>query len=163
MGLRVVVLDPLPMFRHGAEAVLSTASHVVDTPDDVLAWARHEQDGVVLLSLLAAPDWELLERLRDESSVVALLDDEPSTVGARAVWAGATSVLPRGATAQALLRTVEATADGQAGRRAGDTAARRSHGTHDRAARAAANPDSRATLVATAVVDGVHGRAASVS
>lgn len=102
------------MFRHGAEAVLSTAGHAVDAPGDVLAWARHRRDGVVLLSLLTDTDWELLERLSDESVVVALLDGGPPADGARAVWAGAAGVVPRGATAQALLRAVEATADGQA-------------------------------------------------
>ncbi|WIX84673.1 DNA-binding response regulator [Amycolatopsis sp. DG1A-15b] len=114
MGLRVVVLDPLPLFRHGAEAVLSAAGHVVDTPDDVLAWARDGRNGVVLVSLLTDADWELVGQLRHESAVVALLDGAPPAAGARAVRTGATAVLPRGATAQALLRTVEATADGQA-------------------------------------------------
>jgi DNA-binding NarL/FixJ family response regulator len=114
VGLHVVVVDPLPMFRQGAEAVLSAAGHVVDVQDDVLAWARHRHDGVVLLSLLTDDDWELLTRLRREVAVVALLDGEQAAVGVRAVWAGATAVLPRDAPAAALLRTVEATADGQA-------------------------------------------------
>jgi DNA-binding NarL/FixJ family response regulator len=114
VDVHVVVIDPLPMFRQGAEAVLSAAGHVVDGPDDVLVWAQHRHDGVVLLSLLTDDDWEVLTRLRDEVAVVALLDDEQAAVGARAVWAGATGVLPRDAPAAALLRTVEAAADAQA-------------------------------------------------
>ncbi|MFB9687905.1 DNA-binding response regulator [Amycolatopsis plumensis] len=108
------MLDPLPMFRHGTEAVLSAAGHVVDTPDDVFAWARHRRNGVVLVSLLTDADWELVGRLRHESVVVAVLDGGSPAAGARAVRTGAAAVLPRDATAQALLRTVEATADGQA-------------------------------------------------
>lgn len=114
MGFHVVALDPLPIFRRGIETVLSAAGHVVDTPDDVLAWARHRHDGLVLLSVLTDPDWELLARLRTECPVVALLDGEPPEVGARAMWTGASAVLARDATAPALLRTVEAVEDGQA-------------------------------------------------
>lgn len=98
--------------------VLSTASHCVETPDDVLRWA---QDGhrIVLLSLIGEKDWELLGQLcQTTSAVVALIDErprvpEPVRAGVRAVRAGAASLLPRSVSAAMLVRTLEATADGQ--------------------------------------------------
>lgn len=113
--LYIAVADPLPLFRHGAAAVLSAAGHQVETPDEVLSWSQSHQAVVVLLTLAGEADWELLPRLRTESpaAVIAVLQDlQPG--GARAVHLGARSVLPRGANPVALLRTVEATADGQA-------------------------------------------------
>lgn len=119
--LHVAVIDPLPMFRRGVATVLSAAGHWVDTPEDVLAWTRSRQGAVVMVTLSSQQAWELLGTLNDAGSsrVVALLeeppaDETPGMAGARAVRAGATSVLLRRSAGEAVLRTVEATADGQA-------------------------------------------------
>jgi DNA-binding NarL/FixJ family response regulator len=113
--LHVAVLDPLPLFSRGAATVLAAAGYEVQVPEDLLSWAGSRRPAVVLLTLLAAPDWELLVPLRDmaEVAVVAVLQDlHPAAI--RAVRMGARSVLPRAASPAVLLRTVEATADGQA-------------------------------------------------
>ncbi|QFY15052.1 DNA-binding response regulator [Nonomuraea phyllanthi] len=115
--LHVAVVDPLPMYREGVASVLSAAGHRVETPAEVLAWARQVPRGVVLLTLEREQDWELLGRLRDMAAthaVVALIEEDPVVLGARAVRSGAQSVLPRGVAAGMLRRTVEATFDGQA-------------------------------------------------
>lgn len=96
---------------------MSSAGHTVESPADVVAWAGVVGRGVVLLTLEAEQDWELLQRLRDHApalAVIALTTEESTVLGVRAVRAGARSVLPRQVTAQALRRTVEATSDGQA-------------------------------------------------
>jgi DNA-binding NarL/FixJ family response regulator len=113
----LAVIDPLPMYRHGVVAVLSKAGYQVETPADPLGWARRGGPGLVLLTLVTAADWDLLDQLREDAPrqrVIAVLSgDESAGPGARAVRAGAQSVLPRQVTANALLRTVEATIDGQ--------------------------------------------------
>jgi DNA-binding NarL/FixJ family response regulator len=112
--LHIAVVDPLPLFRQGAAAVLSAAGHRVETPDDALAWSQSRRHAVVLLTLAERPDWTLLTRMHNESSVavVAMLQDlHPG--GVRAVHLGARSVLPRACDAVTLVRTVEATASGQ--------------------------------------------------
>ncbi|NHO82139.1 response regulator transcription factor, partial [Micromonospora sp. CMU55-4] len=116
MAVPVGVFDPLPMFRQGVVAVLSAAGYDADDPEDVVAWAGRASTGVVLLTLGADDDWQLLGQLheRTETAVVALFDEVDAVTAARALRAGARSVLPRQVTAAALCRTVEATLDGQA-------------------------------------------------
>ncbi|MFD1082735.1 response regulator transcription factor [Micromonospora andamanensis] len=112
----LAVIDPLPMYRHGVIAVLSAAGYQVGTPTNPLDWARQSDAGLMLLTLANATDWNLLERLRHdapEGSVIAVLSEESAGLGARAVRAGARSVLHREVSAAALRRTVEATLDGQ--------------------------------------------------
>lgn len=126
VAVHVAVVDPLPMYRHGVVAVLAAAGHLVDSPDDVLAWANSDHQGLVLLTLAVELDWTLLVRLRSEASrhaVIALVADPPTEPGVRAVRAGARSVLPRRATADELERTVTATIGGQAVMPAGVAAA----------------------------------------
>ncbi|MGW3346424.1 hypothetical protein ACWDA3_24195 [Nonomuraea rubra] len=96
---------------------LSTEGYEVEVPDDVLTWVGDGQFSVVLLTLESEQDWQLLEKLRDMSTthvVIALVGEESAVLGVRALWAGARSVLRRGATEETLRRTVEATLDGQA-------------------------------------------------
>jgi DNA-binding NarL/FixJ family response regulator len=116
VAVRVAVVDPLPMFRHGVTAVLSAAGHPVDTPADLLAWAVRRTSALVLLTMAGETEWCLLGRLCERSglpAVVALTDGVSAVLGARAIRAGARSVLPRGVAAPVLQRTVEATIDGQ--------------------------------------------------
>ncbi|MEW1585240.1 DNA-binding response regulator [Micromonospora vinacea] len=116
MAVRVAVVDPLPMFRHGVTAVLSAAGHAVDLPDDLVSWASRRSSALVLLTLAHEADWRLLARLRElprPPAVIALIDGVPAVLGSRAIRSGARSVLPRGAVAPLLRRTVEATLDGQ--------------------------------------------------
>lgn len=112
--LYVVVLDPLPLFRQGAVAVLATAGCQVESPGDVAGWVVSRRPVIVLLTLLDEPQWQLLARLRDEPGVraVAVVEDL-GAAAVRAVHLGAGSVLSRAAGPETLRRTVEAVADGQ--------------------------------------------------
>jgi DNA-binding NarL/FixJ family response regulator len=94
-------------------AVLSAAGHHVETPVDPIGWATRRPSALVLLTMAGAPQWRLLAGLR-EALVIALIDGGSPLDGARAVRAGARSVLPRGVAQDSLRRTVEATMDGQA-------------------------------------------------
>ncbi|MFG1646699.1 DNA-binding response regulator [Amycolatopsis sp. NPDC049252] len=117
MAVHVAVLDPLPIFQKGVAAVLSIAGYVVEEPPDPHSWAQQTRSAVVLLTLCAERDWQLLERLCRaalRTAVIALVEEAGTGPGVRAIRAGARSVLPRQATAAALLRTVEATIEGQA-------------------------------------------------
>ncbi|WP_229076591.1 DNA-binding response regulator [Actinoplanes sp. DH11] len=115
MAVRVAVVDPLPMFRHGVTTALAAAGRVVDTPADVVRWVSRRHDCCVFLSIRAESDWDLLRRLSaaPTTTVIALLDDATVFAGAKAVRAGARSVLPRTVSGEFLRRTVEATIDGQ--------------------------------------------------
>jgi DNA-binding NarL/FixJ family response regulator len=115
--VRIAVVDPLPMFRQGTAAVLAAAGHVVETPCDVVEWLHRATASLVLLSVVAEQDWDLLESLADPESahlVIALLEDESTVPGVRAVRAGARSVLPRNVDAATLTVAVEATIKGRA-------------------------------------------------
>jgi DNA-binding NarL/FixJ family response regulator len=113
--VRVAVVDPLPMFRQGVAAALAASGHTVEMPADVMAWVRRRADTLVLLTVASERDWELLRQLcADTQPVIALLDKDSAVIGARAVRAGARSVVPRAVTDATLRRTVEATLGGQA-------------------------------------------------
>ncbi|GIE88884.1 response regulator transcription factor [Actinoplanes regularis] len=115
VAIEVAVVDPLPLFRQGAAAVLTAAGHTVHTPSDVLAWASRTPGALILLTVLTSEDWSRLARLHESSHlVVALLNGESTAAGVRAVRSGARSVLLRDASPAALRRTVSATIDGQA-------------------------------------------------
>ncbi|XVV16876.1 DNA-binding response regulator [Actinoplanes sp. CA-131856] len=112
--LHVAVLDPLPLFRQGVMTVLAAAGHRVEAPEHVVDWAVSRQRAAILLTLLDDADWQLLASLRDLPGVdvVGFVQDLRSAA-IRAVHLGARSVLPRAASPEAVLRAVEATADGQ--------------------------------------------------
>jgi DNA-binding NarL/FixJ family response regulator len=117
LTVRIAVLDPLPMFRHGLAAVLAAAGHRVEQPDDIQVWLRRNAEAVVVLTLNSERDWDVLHRLRLEappSRVIVLLVDDAIATGARAIQSGARSVLPRGVAARTLRWTVEATLNDQA-------------------------------------------------
>jgi len=118
VAVQVAVVDPLPLFRDGAVAALTADGYVVQTPGDVVAWAGQVRGAVVLLTVQAEADWGVLARLGETGSdvnpLVVLLGEESTAAGARAVRAGARSVLDRQVSADVLRRTVSATIDGQA-------------------------------------------------
>lgn len=113
----LAVVDPLPMYRQGVVTVLSGAGHVVEEPDDPVAWARHGSGRLLLLTLDTVPGWDLLPLLgqpRQSCPVIGLVAGASVASAARAVRSGVRSVLAREADAAVLIRTVEATAAGQA-------------------------------------------------
>lgn len=117
MTVYVAVLDPLPVFRGGVAAALSSLGHVVEEPPDAAAWLRERPGGMVLLTLHSTEDLDglvALCRLRPRPLVVALLSGDVSSLGVQAIRAGARSVLTRAATVPALQRAVSATLDGEA-------------------------------------------------
>lgn len=118
MAVQVAVVDPLPLFRDGAVAALIAAGHMVQTPNDIVAWARQARGAVILLTVQVGADWDVLARLGEIGSVtnslVVLLGEGSTAAGVRAVRGGARSVLTRDVSAEVLRRTVSATIDGQA-------------------------------------------------
>jgi DNA-binding NarL/FixJ family response regulator len=104
------------MFRKGVVAVLSAAGYAADDPEDVVMWADQPSTAVVVLTLGADQGWQLLSQLQEQSgtAVVALVDDVDAVTAARALRAGARSVLSRQVTAAVLCRTIEAILDGHA-------------------------------------------------
>jgi DNA-binding NarL/FixJ family response regulator len=111
MSVRIAVLDPLPVFRHGIMAALGDAGFRSETPDDLMAWIREEQRRVVLMTLRSGDDWALLERLhraRPDVVVVAVLEDAGVTAYVRALSAGAVSAVPRDAPPEGVRQVFEA-------------------------------------------------------
>jgi DNA-binding NarL/FixJ family response regulator len=117
MAVQVAVVDPLPLFRDGVVAALTAVGHPVETPPDVVSWARQAREAIVLLTLLAESDWAALAKLAEvapTNALVALLAEDSPAAGVRAARSGARSVLSRQVSAEVLQRTVAATIDGQA-------------------------------------------------
>jgi DNA-binding NarL/FixJ family response regulator len=115
VGVHVAVVDPLPVFRHGAVAALTAAGHMVQTPADVVGWVAESPCGVVVLTVLTEADWLDLTTIRAAHplvKVLALLEDITAAQSVRAVKSGVISVLPRLVTPEVLCRCVDAAADG---------------------------------------------------
>ncbi|MEU8240768.1 DNA-binding response regulator [Actinoplanes missouriensis] len=115
--VRVAVVDPLPMYRHGVAALLAAAGHEVDTPADALGWARRHTGTAVLLTVGADDDWQLLGRLAAigrRTAVIAVLSAPGGPNGADAVRAGAASVIGRAISPEALLRVISGLSAGEA-------------------------------------------------
>jgi DNA-binding NarL/FixJ family response regulator len=117
VAVEVAVVDPLPLFRDGAVAALAANGHAVQTPTDVVAWARQVKNAIVVLTVRSEDDWAVLGRLCATEpapcSVVVLLDEDSVAAGVRAVRTGARSVLMRNASAGMLRRAAAALLDGQ--------------------------------------------------
>jgi NarL family two-component system response regulator YdfI len=114
--VHVAVLDRLPMFRRGVAASLSSVKYLVEEPENAEAWLHEHPGAVVLLTLHSAADLDRLAalcRLRPRPLVVALPSADDSSLGVRAMRAGARSVVAREATGSALRRAVSATVDGE--------------------------------------------------
>jgi DNA-binding NarL/FixJ family response regulator len=117
VGVRVAIVDPLPIFRHGATAALTAAGHLVQTPVDVALWAADPIGGVVVLTVLSEADWTELTELSASGpavKVLALLEDAAVETGLRAVKLGAVSVLSRHITTEFLCHSVDTVAGGHA-------------------------------------------------
>ncbi|MFE0146131.1 hypothetical protein ACFWY5_03255 [Nonomuraea sp. NPDC059007] len=117
MTVHVAVVDPVPVFRHGVVAALSSEGYLVEEPPDAAAWLSERPGAMILLTLRSAEDLDqviTLSRVRPRPLVVALPFGEASSLGARAVRAGARSVVAHTATVPALQRAVAATLDGEA-------------------------------------------------
>ncbi len=111
MSVRIAVLDPLPVFRHGIMAALGDAGYRSETPDDLMAWIRDEQRRVVLMTLRSADDWALLgqlHRARPDVIVVAVLEEAGVTAYVRALSAGAVSAVPRDGSPEGVREVFEA-------------------------------------------------------
>lgn len=104
------------MFRRGVVASLSGDGHLVDEPESIEAWLREHPGAVVLLTVHSAEDLDRLITLcglRPRPLVVALPSSDDSSLGVRAMRAGARSVVAREATESALRRAISATLDGE--------------------------------------------------
>jgi DNA-binding NarL/FixJ family response regulator len=113
----VAIADPLPVYRAGVAAEMRASGHIVEAPDDVVAWAVRVSSAVLLLTLESDTDWVLLAEIgqrRVPVAVVALVTGDETSAGIRAIRAGAQSVLRRDTSVDSMRRTVEAAADGMA-------------------------------------------------
>jgi DNA-binding NarL/FixJ family response regulator len=113
----VAVIDPLPVFQHGIDAILSKQGYAVHAPTDVLTWVRERRHSLVLVTVHDDGDWEVLDalcRLKPPPLVIAVTEDDSGSCGARAVQMGARSVLRRQAVARSVERAVIATIEGDA-------------------------------------------------
>jgi DNA-binding NarL/FixJ family response regulator len=111
MHFRIAVRDPLPVYRRGIVALLRDSGFEVEAPDDIIAWIRDDQMRVILLTIFASDDWELLERVlqvRSGTVVLAVLEAAGTDAYVRALRAGASGVIPRDASAGAVREAVVA-------------------------------------------------------
>lgn len=98
MSVRVAVSDPLPMFRQGVMACLEDVLVEPETPTDLRTWARGTDHRVILLTVQAAEEWDLLSELcqeRGDLIVVAVLEEASVAGYLRAISAGAVTAIPR--------------------------------------------------------------------
>jgi DNA-binding NarL/FixJ family response regulator len=110
-AVRVAVVDPLPMFAHGVAAALADQGQQVETPADIVDWARAAGRPVILLTLLAPDDWALLARLltlRPDAAVLTFVEQPDVASFVRALAAGALGVLARDAPPAAVRETFQA-------------------------------------------------------
>jgi DNA-binding NarL/FixJ family response regulator len=116
MLVHVAVADPLAHYADEVTSVLRSRGVSAEAPADLSAWADDNQVKIVLLTLATVRDWERLTALRmadDGLLVVALMEVTDQAACAQALAAGAVSILPRGASAQAVLEIVGALARGE--------------------------------------------------
>jgi DNA-binding NarL/FixJ family response regulator len=116
MYVRIAVSDPLPVFRRGVLASLAEHGFEAENRDDLVRWARAEPRRVVLLTLHDADDWGLLADLcrpPGEVIVVVLLSDPSVASYVRALSAGATAVVRRDGSPNAVREAFEAALAGK--------------------------------------------------
>jgi DNA-binding NarL/FixJ family response regulator len=115
MSVRIVVSDPLPLYRSG---ILATLGHGLeeDPPDDLLSWAGDVQQRVVFLTLQSPEDWQHLADIvaaRPDLVVVAVLTEASTAMYVRAILAGAAAVMPRDAAPKETRRVFQAAIAGE--------------------------------------------------
>jgi DNA-binding NarL/FixJ family response regulator len=116
MSVRIAVSDPLPMFRRGMIATLGDTGYQPEAPEDLLAWARQSQRGIVLLTLHVPEDWRLLTDLRkasDDLAVIAVLSEAQTGLYVRAIVAGAVAVVSRDVEPESVKRVFDAAVEGK--------------------------------------------------
>ena len=116
MSVRIAVVDPLPMFRHGITQMLGHAAYEAEDTEDLLAWVHDEPPRIVLLTLHSAEEWALLTRIRERSPeiiIVAMLPDAATENYVRAILSGASAVLPRDASPEFVRRAFEEAVNGR--------------------------------------------------
>jgi DNA-binding NarL/FixJ family response regulator len=116
MSLRIAVLDPLPVFRHGLMAALGLVGLDPEVPNDLLTWSQEEQRRVIFLTLQSASDWLLLaetQKARGDHIVIAVLTDHSTATYVRAILTGATVAVPRDATPDTIRRIFDAAVSGE--------------------------------------------------
>jgi DNA-binding NarL/FixJ family response regulator len=114
MSVRVAVSDPLPMFRRGVMACLDDVLVEPEIPTDLRTWAHSADRRVILLTVSAATDWDLLSdlcQMRDVV-VVAILEEASVASYLRAISAGAASAMPRTVSMTELRAVFRAAVDG---------------------------------------------------
>lgn len=115
MVVRVAVVDRLPLFRHGVQAALAEAGFQVDAPEDLLKWAQVDEPRLVLLTVAVADDWALLPelcRVRAETKIIAVLEEDDVRTCLRALTAGAVGIVSRDASPQVMRRVFDAAVGG---------------------------------------------------
>lgn len=116
MLLHVAVADPRAHYADEVTAILRSRGVSAEAPADLSAWADDRQVKVVLLTLATERDWERLAALRRSDErllVVAVMEVADRSACAQALAAGAVSILPRGASPQAVLDIVGALSRGE--------------------------------------------------
>jgi len=117
MLVHVAVADPLALYADSLTSMLRAGGVCAGAPSDLEAWAGQNQVKIIFLTLASEPDWQRLEALRlldDRLLIIAVMDVIDLTACVRALTAGAVSILPRAAAAEAVLRTVDFLARGEA-------------------------------------------------
>lgn len=116
MILRVAVVDPLPMFRHGMMAVITAAGYGAEEIDDAVSWAAVPERRIVVLTVQTLADWTELDAICRGSAgngVIAVLDRPEPAAYVRALRAGAVAAIPRESPPEALRAVLNAAAAGQ--------------------------------------------------
>lgn len=116
MVLRVAVVDPLPLFRHGVIAAITAAGYGAEETDDAVAWAAVPERRIVVLTVQALADWVTLAEVcrgAAGNGVIAVLDRPNTDVYVRALNSGAVAAIPRDAPPATLRAVLAAAVDGQ--------------------------------------------------
>lgn len=114
MHVRVAVSDPLPMFRQGVIACLEDMPVETEIPADLRAWAHDTGRRVILLTVQAAADWDLLSDLCQlpDMVVIAVLDEASVASYLRAISTGAAGAIPRTVSMTKLRAVFQAAVEG---------------------------------------------------
>jgi hypothetical protein len=78
MVLRVAVVDPLPLFRHGVIAATTATGYDAEETDDAVSWAAVPERRILVLTVQSLADWVTLDavcRGAAGNGVIAVLDD----------------------------------------------------------------------------------------